>query len=403
MEQIASLSTGKLKTAKRPAIAVLDANYYWTEQLFSSCQNFADILLLKPVDFRTFYHRYGSYFIDLKPQQIEKQVWQQRICCPPGWLFHYWPLSRQFFTSLIRQFQQGQPLIFVFCYPYYHTLAKALNSKSSLTRSIYYSVDDYRDYWPGRETATSLIEQQAIAQADLTLCVAQHRAKHLQTTCPLQADRIVHIPHGCSTQFMADEVLHQPQPLPQALSTVARPIAGYIGTLGYRFDFNYFAQVVEQLPDVMFVLGGPSPQPQDGSIEWWQGVERVQQCSNIVWLGKIPHDQIGHYMQSFDVLLMCYSDCNFNHNACPTKLWDYMGTSRPIVANGVVPEVNLWSHVIHLAHSPSDFVQKVRLALSTPGWQAAARLHIAKTHTWSHQAQKLHQILQQKAWCHPIL
>ena len=383
-------------------LVVLDANYYWTAQLFKSCRDFADVLLLHPVDFRAFHQRYGGYFIDLKPKPVEEHVWQQRICCPPGWLFHYWPVTQRFFASLIRQFQQSQPLIFVFCYPYYHTLAKILTSQSIPARSIYYNIDDYRDYWPGREAAAPLIEQQAVQQADLTLCVAQHRAQHLQNTCPLQADRIVHIPHGCSTRFMVDDVLKQPQSLPQELSAIARPIAGYIGTLGYRFDFNYFAHVIEQLPEVTFVLGGPLPQPQNGSAEWWQGVERVQRSSNIIWLGKVPHDQIGRYMQSFDVLLMCYSDCNFNRNACPTKLWDYMGTSRPVVANSVVPEVNLWNHVIHLAHSPEEFVQKVRLALSTPEWQAKERLEIAKAHTWSHQAQKLHQILEKRAWFHEL-
>jgi hypothetical protein len=38
-------------------------------------------------------------------------------------------------------------------------------------------------------------------------------------------------------------------------------------------------------------------------------------------------------LNSFDVLLMSYSECNFNTNACPAKLWDYLGTLLPIVAN----------------------------------------------------------------------
>jgi len=378
---------------KRLKVAVLDANYYWTEQLFSACHDFADVLLLRPVDFRAFHKRYGSYFIDIKPQLVAKRVWEQRVCCPPGWLFHYWPLTRCFFASLIRRFQQNHPLIFVFNFPYYYTLAKALQANS-----IYYNIDDYRNYWPGREKLTPKIEYQAVAQANLTLCVAGYRARHLKQACPEQASQIVHIPHGCSPTFMVNHPLAKPNPLPAELKVYPRPIAGYIGTLGYRFDFHYLAQAVQKLPQVTFILGGPIPQPQDGSTDWWQDVEEIRQLPNVYWIGKVPHHRLGQYLQSFDVLLMCYSDCNFNRNACPTKLWDYMGTSRPVVANNVVPEVNQWSQMLHIATHPSDFAQKIELALAQPNWKASERLSIAKHHTWRHQAQKLYGLLQERKW-----
>lgn len=373
---------------QRFKLVVLDANFYWTEQLFSACSEFADVLLLRPMDFRAFRQHYGSYFIDLKPKLISEGVWEQRICCPPGWLFHYWSLTERFFVSIIRQFQDNHPLIFAFNYPYYHGLAKRLDAYS-----IYYSIDDYSHYWAGREAQTEQVEKLAIAQASLIICVSDYRANYLKQTCPAQSDRIFQLPHGCTSAFMVDQPLAEPKNLPPELQAYSRPVAGYIGALSDRFDFYYLAQVAAQLPDVTFILGGNLPRVEDGSALWWQGVELARNLPNVHFIDRVAHDRLGEYLQSFDVLLMPYSQCNFNLNACPTKLWDYMGTSRQVVANNVVPEVNLWSDVLLIAENPDDFADKLKFALANRSWKSAERLAIAKSHTWQMQSEKLHKLL----------
>ncbi len=378
----------------RLKLVVLDANFYWTEQLFSACSEFADVLLLRPVDFRTFKKRYGGYFIDLQPQLISPGVWEQRICCPPGWLFHTWPLTRRCLTYLIRQFQGDEDrVIFAFNYPYYYSLVNELKGYS-----IYYSMDDYRNYWSGRELLTQTTEKLAIASADITLCVAEYRSNLLKQAYPDRLDRIIHIPHGCSPNFMVDAPLTQPNPLPDRLKDYAHPIIGYIGALNYRFDFRYLVEVANQLPDVTIILGGQLPQPTDGDRAWWEGVEVAQNLPNIHFVDSVPHHLVGEYLQSFDVLLMPYSHCDFNLNACPMKLWDYMSISLPIVANDVVPEVNQWSHLILISKDPAEFAANVRFALANPTWKSDERLEEAQSHTWQQQARKLQQVLEEKGW-----
>lgn len=380
-------------TSGRCKLVVLDANFYWTEQLFSACCDFADILLLRPRDFRAFLKQYGRYFIDLQPQPISEGIWEQRICCPPGWLFHYWPLTQRFFAHLIRQFQGDHPLIFVFNYPYYYSLVREVKA-----HSIYYNIDDYRHYWQGRESQTPEVERLAVTYADLTLGVAHSRTCYLRQEYPSKASQIVHIPHGCSPEFMVKRPLSTPSPLPAELQAYSRPIAGYIGTLGYRFDFSYLARVAEQIPDVTIILGGSIPQPSNGSPEWWQGVEAVRRLPNVHFIGSVTHNRLGEYLQSFDVLLMLYSRCDFNLNACPTKLWDYMGTSLPVVANSVVPEVNLWRYVLLVSENPEEFALNIRFALANPGWRSQERWEVAQAHTWRIQAQKLYHLLEERGW-----
>ncbi len=379
-------------TSQPYKLVVLDANYYWTQQLFSHCSNFTEVLLLRPHDFRTFHKLYGSYFTDSQPQLIANNVWQQRICCPPGWLFHYWWLTAQYFSHLIKKFQGQASLIFVFTYPYYYSLAKQLQAFS-----IYYNIDDYTDYWPGRQAQTQFIEQQAVKYADLIFCVSQYRADYFQQTYANKSQQIIHIPHGCSLEFMVNQPLTTPLNLPKELQNFKKyrgAIAGYIGTLSDRFDFHYLAQVATLLPQVTFLLGGLLPQITDGSAEWWQGVEQVKHLANVHFIGVVPHHRLGEYLQSFDVLIAIYTLCNFNLNACPTKLWDYMGTSLPIVSNNVVPEINLWKHVLLIANHPIEFAENIKLALKGVDQNASRRLEIAHSHTWADQARKLKQQLE---------
>lgn len=380
-----------MNTKEQLKLIVLDANFYWTEQMFSACRSFADILLLRPRDHRVFFKQHSRYFVDWQPHLVSDNIWEQRICCPPGWLFHYWSVAELFFTHWIRQFQGTSPLIFVFCYPYYHTIARRLNAFS-----IYYSMDDYAEYWPGRERQTTVTEFKAVQTADLTVCVAHYRRSYLQELCPNEAQKIVHIPHGCSTRFMPWELRPKPCSLPPELAHIERPVAGYIGALNQRFDFHFLAQVAEELPHVRFVLGGDPPQPGDGDIEWWQGVERIRQLPNVHLIGRVPHDRIGDHLQAFDCLLMVYTKSNFNTNSCPMKLWDYMGTARPIIANDAVPEVRLWQQLICVTETPQDFAANLQFVLANPNWKSGERFDVARENTWEKQAQKLYEIIREK-------
>jgi hypothetical protein len=108
----------------------------------------------------------------------------------------------------------------------------------------------------------------------------------------------------------------------------------------------------------------------------------------------VEHDQLGDYLNAFDVLLMCYSDCQFNRNASPAKLWDYLGTGLPIVANDRNPETLLWCEVIQIGETPEAFAEKLRRVLVT---ESAAlrerRLEIARAHTWEQLSKRWESIV----------
>jgi hypothetical protein len=370
-----------IQVENRPKLVVLDANFSWTRNLFSSLAHVADILLLYPKDFRAFKKEYGSHFIDWKPVLVSPGIWQQRICLPPGWLFNYWPLTEIFLAGLIKRFTGNKPCMLVFVYPYYAGLSRKLSASS-----VYYNMDEYKHYWPGRERSTEKVELQAVQTADLTLCTAWYRAQQLIKKLPEEAHKIIHIPHGASEQFIASEVLNRPLPVSDRYH---RPVVGYIGALNFRFDFHYLYEVALSMPEVTFLLGGKMPTPAEGDEYWFNGYRKIKELSNVYFIGFIPNKDISNLISSFDALILPYARCDFNLNACPMKLWDYMGTSVPMVANDVVPEINLWSEVIQIASDAKSFSNKLRFAIDNRLWKAEERINIARQNTWRMQADKL--------------
>jgi glycosyltransferase involved in cell wall biosynthesis len=274
----------------------------------------------------------------------------------------------------------------VLTFPQYRGLIRAVKP----ARSVYYNFDDYRDNWPRHRDRVPRWEAQLVEATDLTLCIAAHRARVLADQHPAKRGQIHHLPIGVTPEFMEQAAGRAEQGAGSRLHT---PRAGYIGALNYRFDFALLADVAARLPEVTFVLGGRVQE--DGDAAWRAGLARARQLPNVTFLGWVEHAKLGEHLAGFDVLLMPYTHCRFNTNACPAKLWDYLGTGKPIVANDANPETLQWRDFIHVGPTPETFAQAIRAALAEPGneWRER-RLHIAREHTWAKLGERLERILQ---------
>jgi glycosyltransferase involved in cell wall biosynthesis len=380
-------------------IVVLDANAYWTEQLFRQCARFADVLLLKPHDFRAHWKHCDTVRSDSVPRVVGEGVWEQRFSMPPGWMIELWPWSQRRLERAIRAFAGNAPLTLVITYPQYRRLIPALQP----ALSMYYNLDDYSDNWPGRATQVPIWERELVELADKTVCIANHRASILRAEHPTRAGRIHHIPIGCTPEFMADSAqIAEPAETLRSrnieahaplLRSLPHPTAGYIGALNWRFDYVLLADVAQQLPNVTFALGGKPPAETDGDVAWREGLRRARSLPNVHFLGWIDHATLGEFLNGFDALFMSYSRCNFNTNACPAKLWDYFGTGLPMVANDGNPETLLWREVVHIGETAAAFAEKLHRVLhGEPAGLRQRRLAIAQEHTWERLSYRMEEV-----------
>lgn len=376
-------------------LVIVDANTYWTEQLFSTLAPEWDVLLVKPREVRDHMRRHPGNRFGSFVEETGPGVRNLYLPVPPKYTTMLWPFSKALLTRAIRQAGGDRPDVLAICFPDYRDLFETLRPSSAL----YYNYDDYSAHWPDRAESLAKAEEATIARSDLSVFIAKYRVDNLVAHLPSLAERLHHLPIGVTPAFMTNG--DESCPDPAALKDIPHPRAGYIGALSYRFDFPFLATVAAARPDIHFVLGGLLPQKSQGNANWWAGVERARVLPNVHLIGWVEHATLGDHLSNCDVLLMPYAKCRFNDNACPAKLWDYLGTGKPIVANGNNPETLFWREAINVAETPETFAQEIERALNEADREGASpreqRLGIARDHTWEKLGERLAELIERNS------
>jgi teichuronic acid biosynthesis glycosyltransferase TuaH len=373
------------------ALAVADANWFTTENLFREAPaDRARTLLLSCIDYNNAWRRGQAPWAWGKPlRRTASGVWERDLVLPPGWMKKLPRLGmRPIARSIARwhaEHATGDPLVLLMTYPHYLYLRDQVRPD----RLIYYNVDDYSLYWPRNADSVRRLEFRAVREADLTVCVSRLRAEFLRRAVPEAAGRIRHLPHGAPTRSLADEPLDLPAPAPEAIAHLPRPVLGYVGTLGERVDWPLLASLAEAEPSASVVLVG---KVDAGPPSEWRAVrERCLALPNVHLIGWQPQAAIAGFNRAFDVCLIPYRiDDPFNRACCPTKIMDYMATSRPIVSTAL-PECLLYRNLFDVADTPEGFLESVAhiVASGSDDGRAAARLAWAEDNSCRRVVQRL--------------
>jgi hypothetical protein len=370
--QVVPTSVGGARTfpapTDRPSLAVADANWFTTENLFREvCPRRASTLLLKCMDYRNAWQRgqrpwsWGGSLRERGPR-----LWQRDLVLPTGWMKRFPRLGMRPIAREVRRWRSAHaadgPLVLVMTYPHYLYLRDLVRPE----RSVYFNLDDYALYWPRQAGAVNALERQAVRESDLTVCVSRLRADQLRAAVPEAADRVRHLPHGTPTAALGDRPWARPAPTPADLAHLPRPLLGYVGSLEDRVDWRLMTRLSEAFPEASVVVVGRIPAGLDGAVEggWLGECRRFLARPNVHAIGWRPQDTIPLYNRAFDVCLIPYAtDHPFNVACSPTKIMDCMGTGRPIVATAL-PECRLYKELVHVAEDDEVFLGAVSSILS---------------------------------------
>jgi hypothetical protein len=392
MTRISSPRTTTLEgTGNRLALAVADANWYTTENLFREVEHDnVSTLLLKCVDYYNAWRRgqppwsWGRALTRRGPE-----LWQRDLVLPSGWMkrFPSWgmrPIARSIMNWRQSHARDGK-LVLVMTYPHYLYLRDLVRPD----RQVYFNIDDYSQYWPQCAGRVNELERQAVREADVTVCVSRLRAEELREAVPEACERIRHLPHGFPSASLAEHPWERPAPAPADLAALPRPILGYVGSLEDRVDWALLTRLSEALPRASIVIVGRPVARSQG--DWYDEYRRCLVRPNVHALGWRSQELIHHYNRAFDVCLIPYrTDHPFNRACSPTKIMDYMGTGRPIVSTAL-PECQLYDHLFHVAASAEDFIASVRDILDSHSddGRAAQRFDWAHANTCSRVVDRL--------------
>lgn len=155
-----------------------------------------------------------------------------------------------------------------------------------------------------------------------------------------------------------ERTAEQPGEIPVALRETIGPVAGYVGNLRDRFDWDLMRDVALKLPNVSFpIIGGGARQ---------EDADKVLDVPNIHFLGMVPYRDVPACMRSFDVALVPHVRSELTQRMNPLKTYNYFAAHRPIVSTEVENIDRNLRPFIRFATDADDFAAAITDALAHP-------------------------------------
>jgi len=158
--------------------------------------------------------------------------------------------------------------------------------------------------------------------------------------------KAVSIPHGVNFSLFSEQVNSIPGDLP-----LGRPIAGFYGSISTWLDQDLLVQTIKALPQWRFVFVG--------KIDC--DVNKLQQFSNVYFLGSKPHTDLPKYIQNWNVAILPFVNNKQIQMCNPLKLREYLASGTPIVTTDF-NALNGYRKYLQIANIAKPFYQAILLA-----------------------------------------
>jgi glycosyltransferase involved in cell wall biosynthesis len=179
------------------------------------------------------------------------------------------------------------------------------------------------------------------------------------------------------------------------LSSIPRPIIGYVGGLHRFVDFNLLIEMARLRPAWSWVFVGPIQ----------TSIGELARLPNVHLLGPQPHERLRYYLRNFDTCLVPYLKNSATATIVPTKVNEYLAAGKPVVSTELVTicDFNEQHRVLLTAPSTPDYFlraidESLRLPINSE--TAAHRTGVAKLNDWRVHLEKMSALIQDAAKKH---
>jgi glycosyltransferase involved in cell wall biosynthesis len=186
------------------------------------------------------------------------------------------------------------------------------------------------------------LEKQLIAHSDLLLATSQTLYRKLANY-----GKEVHLfSHGVDIENFSREAGEH-----ACLQGIPAPRVGYFGLFDERSDQELIAQVARAMPDVAFVITGPTA----------VSAMALATLPNIHFTGPVPYEDLPAVIGGLKALLIPYKLNAFTETISPLKLKEYLVTGRPVVSTPL-GEAKVLGDWVTLAATADEWVRAIRRA-----------------------------------------
>jgi glycosyltransferase involved in cell wall biosynthesis len=233
-------------------------------------------------------------------------------------------LNRHVFLRQLRGITRAMQMSDLLLWTYLPTdtavdIIRAHRTKRSLV--IYYNAADFSHLTPN-SSQLQQSEQELVRMSDLVFATCSEQAIRFRSD-----NHNVHVfPPGVDISAFPVEPA-APEALPDRLnlSSLPRPIIGYLGGLHRFIDYDLVAAMARDRPSWSWVFLGAHQVP----------LEKLQGLPNVHLLGQQPHAELAGHLRFFDVCIVPYLNTSETRTVVPTKINEYLAAGKAIVATSL--------------------------------------------------------------------
>jgi len=348
-------------------IVVCDINEIWRKKPFAALAEQNDVLGISPADWMVAKKRGFS------PSEGALEVLP--VVLPPSWASRFARVGQRILWNRIKKAcsKKGTKVEgIIMTSPHYLPL---LDFIPSTIWTVYYASDDYRSYegWGN----ISKMEKQMVQRVDHAFFVSHGLMVRARDEYGINPNKLSVSMNATELRFKLDEGTGSVAP---PTGDLTRPIAGVIGGINDRLDFDLLYECAE-LPDLgTLLLVGPVPENPSASLQ------KLLNHSKCVAVGRQPHQTIHQWFQCLDVGLIPYVATPFNHMCSPMRLFDHMASGSAVVATVACDQVQFFKTHISVCEDNDSFAQALQRAINEP------RITVPDI-SWSDRADAMQTIL----------
>ncbi len=271
-----------------------------------------------------------------------------------------------------------------------HEIIKSLRTERS--KVIYYCAADFAPLTPYADDLARS-ERGILEQCDAVFTTCSELMRHCG-----EWNKNVHLcPHGVDLAAFPPEnktsesVRVSPafEQYRRNLPSLPRPIIGFIGGLHRFVDFHLVAEMARSRQNWTWIFVGPC----DSTAAAFAGLP------NVHLLGQQPHEDLVHYIRTFDVGIVPYLKNIYTRTVLPVKINEYLAVGKPVVSTDLPPvlEFDLMHRVLTVSdNQPVPFLRAIEQALGTahdPG-AIAQRREVASRYNWQATLEKMCSLIE---------
>jgi glycosyltransferase involved in cell wall biosynthesis len=138
--------------------------------------------------------------------------------------------------------------------------------------------------------------------------------------------------------------------VPDDISAIKGPIAGYFGVIDERIDLGLINEVALLQPEVSFVMIGPLAKI---------GEHDLPRQHNIHYLGMKDYKELPGYLKAFSVAMMPFALNDATKYISPTKTLEYMAAGKPIISTAIHDVVRDYSNSVSIIDTATEFSKAI--------------------------------------------